>query len=1143
MKLFFAFAMAWALLAEQSIDELHLHDEDQVPNAWQALANASAPGASSALANASAPWQALANAQDDTIDIDNFSDVPDTSAWAELAAESAEAEADGAQVAEAAEDIDQDIDSSAIPSPTENGSLLGSDHDDHDPDDPEAFQLQVQPSVCGVCCESTIKQVILDNCTTQSKTPLHDTIWRHITDLSSSISSEQGNCISRLAHELLQNPKHRHQNNSELADKHEIDRTLLPKHMQTLASAFIEVERAQRRGLEEQYVETYPEPDLMTFIDLGTYDESPMPVVTVDFPDQDERQQIANSTSSQLVSSTGVLAMPNINASLQSQSKNKTCTKKIQSEQKHVALIRLHDPDTYVVVCGTTTNWLQRLQNTGTLAITAALQRTSAVSEFANSFKHCWRSTCTDDAKANPAAEAKVLEGRNLTKKCWKGWRKACEVHKAATCHKVAFLLMEFTISGVLNASLSVNFGNYIGRFRRHTYDVIKAILIFRTTPLDQAAKTYKMHILRIFCASGRRRSFKVTCLLRLLPGDWRNTSAVEYILQPGESAADAREHVARGVSTALCSAKFFEYPRHRWTGADISVSQWGLMEAVHGLASRTYPLFKASFGRGTDSTPSSTRDHVEPTVSAEADAGAADDGGAGAPLPIQAPAAEDQVGPQDLPQAASANISAEDNERFRSKALVWVQSSPLGQLLIMRLCMEPLCVLLQWKLYIGSQLWELFQKATAAAQEMDPASSTWPNREFAIGVASKNVIEDKCMARLGDLLNPSMWVAMPGDSLTEACQATCFMVMSRVGCMVEELLRQRHRLAPWITVAILWDPDAAARILEMPRCLLDELTCDLIDAGDFGGMESRMKMFALALADQCDISNLEALHAWVRRHLLNRAQTHGWNFEELGALWVFGRNRSSLRRAETHEPEILKRPAGQSPDEPCTKKPKNENHTNSYNLFCRRFVASTVNPGQRKDWSAAGEAWRNLPQEEKDKLKLETKAAKARAETFGLNGSIFGMKASRLAAKASKAVEAQNESLSGHILPSSSSSQNASAFGKEQLRADSASLEGLHRKAMQLERKSWGLKQAEERKAKKLISKWLANQSSIKVGLILSYSEAALVAKELTIRMAGKTKHTERGDAPLGCKVSQPTHLAFLMVLPCALWNCLNLA
>ena len=202
--------------------------------------------------------------------------------------------------------------------------------------------------------------------------------------------------------------------------------------------------------------------------------------------------------------------------------KAKTCSKLFQSEQKFVALVRLRKagyPAGYAVIHGNSTNWLQRLENTGTLAVTAALQRTSAVSEFANKFKHRFRAACTDDAKANPAAEARMLAFRNLLKKGWQGWRVACEVHKAATCHTTAFTLLEATISGLLNASLSVNFGSHVGRFRRFMYEVIKANIIFRNTPLDEQAKTYKMHVLRIFCQSGRKRSFRITMLLRLLPG------------------------------------------------------------------------------------------------------------------------------------------------------------------------------------------------------------------------------------------------------------------------------------------------------------------------------------------------------------------------------------------------------------------------------------------------------------------------------------------------------------------------------------------------------------------------------------------------------------------------------------------------
>ena len=253
------------------------------------------------------------------------------------------------------------------------------------------------------------------------------------------------------------------------------------------------------------------------------------------------------------------------------------------------------------------------------------------------------------------------------------------------------------------------------------------------------------------------------------------------------------------------------------------------------------------------------------------------------------------------------------------------------------------------------------------------------------------------------------------------------------------------------------------------------------------------MKMFVLVLAGSCDISRLEALHAWVRKHLVLRAQTHGLNIDDLGAFWVFGRNRSCLRRAGGGKPPIRKRPAAQaqSPEQPAAKKAKFK--ANSWNLFCRQFVAENPNPGQRKDWSAASDAWGKLEQKEKDELKLRRDAAKARAKAFGLKGSIFGVKASRMAAMARKAAERQQTegqllSLGGQVAPPA---LQANAFDKEQMSASSASLEDLHRKATQLERKGWGKKQAEERKAKKLIDDWIATQSDIKDGLILSHPEA----------------------------------------------------
>ena len=667
--------------------------------------------------------------------------------------------------------------------------------------------------------------------------------------------------------------------------------------MQLLASAWLEVQRCQRRQLEESLAKL-PAEDLLLYVDASNYDETPMPVVARDLPTQQELE----TDASQLVlveSSSGSIVIPSLQCS--SIDKAKMPTKILQSHQHFVALVRLRNQEGsltgYAITHGDAVNWLQRLDNTKGSTVAGALERTCAVTEHANAFRHRWRICCTDDAKSNPAAEKLIITRRNRLRDGWKAWRAACEVHKVSTCFNTTFSVVDLCISGILNASLSVNLGAHIPRLRRIIESLIRANLVFRTTPLDNAAETFKMHILRIFCASGRKVAFRVGMLVRLLPGDWRNRNKVEYILQPGESPEEVRQKVPRWASMVLVSSKFQEWPRHRWTGADIALSQWGLLDAVHGLLSWSYPTFVASFGsedRRRSDMPDTEPMDVEPTP----DSGglpAASSAAPAAAAGLNSDGAEANVGPQPVPaQVLDDGLSAEANKRFRTAGMKWVASQPLWQMIMIRLIMQPLKELLEFKLWVGSEVWELVQSAAAAMRQSDNSSDcsgSWPNRDFAACLASKNVAEDKCIGKLESLLDAGMWLSMPNSSLLESCQAQVFVLMSRVGCMAEELLRQRHRLAPWIVFRILWDPDAAAQILEMPRCLLDELMLDLVADGNFDGLEARLKVFCIAICSRTDVSNVEALHAWVRKRIVKRVQTQSISMEDLGAQWVFGRS------------------------------------------------------------------------------------------------------------------------------------------------------------------------------------------------------------------------------------------------------------
>ena len=79
-----------------------------------------------------------------------------------------------------------------------------------------------------------------------------------------------------------------------------------------------------------------------------------------------------------------------------------------------------------------------------------------------------------------------------------------------------------------------------------------------------------------------------------VLTGDWRNTKNVEIYVPVG-TALDGkliRRNVTRVVSYCLLGRSFQDYPRHRWTGADLSIDQVGLCAAVHGLLVPAYGEF-----------------------------------------------------------------------------------------------------------------------------------------------------------------------------------------------------------------------------------------------------------------------------------------------------------------------------------------------------------------------------------------------------------------------------------------------------------------------------------------------------------------------------------------------------------------------
>ena len=557
------------------------------------------------------------------------------------------------------------------------------------------------------------------------------------------------------------------------------------------------------------------------------------------------------------------------------------------------------------------------------------------------------------------------------------------------------------------------------------------------------------------------------------------NRSKIEYMLSPGESPETAKEFVAQGVAANLVS-RFFEWPRHRWRGADLAVNSFGLLSAIHGLLEHVFPLFVESFKTSSKGNAFPDLEAMPAAASSGPPASAA---AASSGPPESAPAGADAAplqlpGEPSGPEApAASQKTAEDNVRFRSKGLSWVQSGPLDQLTISRLIMEPLRVLLDKKLFVGSRRWELSEQAKAAKAARN---GEWPGRDFPVTVASKNLLENEFFQKLGLLLNPNMWLSI--IDVSEKSQALIFKLMSRAGCMVEELLRSQHLLAHFSTFQAIWDRTAATRIAAVSRrCLLDPMSLELVSKykeEEFGNDESRLKLFCIALKARTDISHLESLHAWVRKCLVLRTQGWGMTMPDLSAIWTLGRHRSNMPKSRS--------PSDGQGEEECEEPMQKQPRTNSWNLFCRRRC-SGPDQGRRKDWKAASRAYRSLSEGELAALVKETKEAKAKATAFGLKPgqSIFGEKHSRQLRNAIRHATAIGPVSLGH--------------GQDQLADDNAettphlqsivqaleklpvsiTLDALYKQATKLERSGWGKKQAQDRQAEIDIQNWLDSLDS----------------------------------------------------------------
>ncbi len=238
---------------------------------------------------------------------------------------------------------------------------------------------------------------------------------------------------------------------------------------------------------------------------------------------------------------------------------------------------------------------------------------------------------------------------------------------------------------------------------------------------MSATAQQNKDHCSALLVGTGTCVAARRVLLLTLANGDWQCSGEIQHYINgdPENDEDMLRSEMADGLTQALCSRAPHIYPRHRWTGADLSVDQLALMTCLHSLLRPVYCSFMEKFGK--QSTVAGTlAQHVasNPMIeNAEAQA-------------LHAAGSESELDEGDfvlrdvhsmlVPEAPwkQKATAAALNAKSNKLAFQWLQGhGTLAVLMLLRKCLEPFRVIMSKFFVIASKAWDLQQQAKTATE------------------------------------------------------------------------------------------------------------------------------------------------------------------------------------------------------------------------------------------------------------------------------------------------------------------------------------------------------------------------------------------------------------------------------------------
>eukprot|EP00971_Amphidinium_carterae_P191683 3803512-Amphidinium_carterae.1 len=716
------------------------------------------------------------------------------------------------------------------------------------------------------------------------------------SEISKMVGANTDPDIQSIAAEFCSSPAFNIASLEVLCEKLGVVKSMFQSKLQRLTCAQVVFQKWRRQELEQHLVQQCGQPNLLLCLEHVCFDETPMRVAMVGGITSSGTSN--DSSGADMVMPHGENLDVELSKSwlLQSRTLGTAC-KILQTTEKWAYLIKAGTQ--MVSIIGKSLCPLQVMQNTTAEVVKACLLANGTSSLYSNQFKCRVKSSCADKAASNKKAMASIAQDR-----CpgWSSSHMDCEVHIVSTAMKRTFEgVVPEQVSGLLHCALSLRVPGALTVWRSCMRKVIRSSLVIMDGVPSLAARNFKQAAMHLFMSDASTTKGQQALLARLPNGDWRLHDRVE-LYRASNSTASTDQLAAtleNGLIYCLCSRQPHVYPKHRWTGSDISISELGKLEIIHGLLTRTYKEFMTIYtkaGRGITKKGA----HVEGGVDTTTD----DIGTHALGHEASAVATEwlDEQGSgmaTSLASSESAQVggvtAAQQNSKDRQCAQAWLDTKPLAHIIVLRICVDPILKLLYRMFEVSGINFEVRERALVAHSL---ANGDGYQRSYMLTLAAKGTLEAEYFLNIKEMLRDSnLFGLVDSSALTIGFRAKCFILLMRQAAAIHELIAHKHQQFPFKMYRLLDEPHLGPSLANTPSCLLDPWSADMIDSyPTLSSPALRPVLTTHCQISTTNISHIEALHASVRRNLHKAPQTWCPVFPTVSAEYVC----QCMRRAAT---------------------------------------------------------------------------------------------------------------------------------------------------------------------------------------------------------------------------------------------------